>query len=171
MIPYVIDPKYAMIGATVAAQEARAAAEAAYSAMVEQLALNSLAFAQGNGFTGTQKVNGITHTYVSAEVYFELGPAAAEKFGNLKEIFSDDPRDEWRDQWNNEVGRRMAKWAQDNGYGPEVLDRLILDAMNDPSNPIITDLNDPRIGIHDFDGDGYSETFVHPEPTWTEPHA
>lgn len=55
------------------------------------------------------------------------GRHAAEIFGNLK-----DPTwyeaDSWRDHWNNEVGRRMADWAIEHGYGPQILDRLMMDA-------------------------------------------
>lgn len=97
--------------------------DTAYTAFIDYLARDARAFAKGNGFYADYDVlNAIEHTFTSADMRFEFERVTATRLANLKELSSDDARDSWKDQWNNEVGRRKAEWAQENGYGPEIMD-------------------------------------------------
>lgn len=88
--------------------------------------------------------NAIEHSYVSAQVTLKYGEPAARLTGYLKEtLFPGEPLDSRRDEYNNEVGRRIAQWIELNGYDESVLDDLIMDALD--SGKLVTNLADSRI--------------------------
>lgn len=82
--------------------------------------------------------NAIEHAMSSALMADALGRRASTIFGDIQErdmlrlLSSNGQRtkDSWGDQWNNEVGRRIVEWADENGYGddPYAIHKLILDA-------------------------------------------
>ena len=91
-----------------------------YSQAVKQMAVEGTALAQGNGYgDNPDAVNAIVHTYASAIYAYYCGDDVAKVFGDIKEIPSDPEyyADSLRDQYNNEVGRQIAEWAKENGYG------------------------------------------------------
>jgi hypothetical protein len=130
-----------------AANAMKAALSGTHTALLSDLSSDARALADANGYTSANGLydqrNAIEHTYVSAQVTHNYGPLAATLFGNVKELTSDDPLDSARDQYNNEVGRRMARWIELNGYDESAIDGLVLDALN--NGELISNLNDPRI--------------------------
>lgn len=125
-----------------------------HTTFIEYLGRNGTAFARGNGIIEFDHLNAVVHAYTSAETVFSDSRVVAEILGRLKDP-NYDTANSWRDHWNNEVGRRIAEWAMEHGYGPDALNRLMWDAYQ--SGELITSLEDPRIGTE------------LPDPTWHGP--
>lgn len=90
----------------------------------------------------------------------ENAAALAEIVGNLKELPSDPGQqmDSLKDQYNNEVGRRIAEFIELNNLDPAMLDSLVIEALN--SGELVSSTADARI------------TKQPPEtPTWSGPES
>lgn len=136
------------------------AAHSLYQGVLDNQAVDARAFAQGNNIIIGDDINAIEHAHRSAQVAYNYGRPIAEGMGTVKEWPSDDPADSWKDEWNNEVGRRIAEWARGNGYSENDIDRLILDAYRGGpggSDLILSD-SDPRIDLN-----------KPPVPNWNAP--
>lgn len=129
-------------------------AEAIWGFTVEFVARDATALANGNGYDGEEEAstrNAIAHAHTSANFAFSEAEMAgandwiAEKLGDFKEILpgGDSAADVFKDQYNNEVGRRIAEFAQENNLGREAINDLIIDALN--NGHLIISLLDPRI--------------------------
>lgn len=137
-------------------------------ALMTYIAQDAISFANGNGWGGPgygQMRNAIAHAHTSGKIARKYGDLAAETIGDVKEGTSDhyEDLDEWRDQYNNEVGRDIAQWMNDNNYtegdiNPDtgekyteeeldgVFDDLLRDAID--SGALIDDVhNDPRTNV------------------------
>lgn len=133
---------------------------------VVYLARDGEALAYGNGYDSASQTDGwirntITHAYTSASWAYDSFDAFAEKVGDWKEDTPSiyETNDEFADQWNNEVGRRIAAYADANNLPKSALDHLIMDAFN--AGHFIWDrANDTRI---DLNGDPKTD------PTWSAP--
>ena len=89
--------------------------------------------------------NAIGHAHVSAELAHDRSPAFAEFWGNVKEIAQPgDPKDSIRDQYNNEVGRRIGRYVKQHNLPREAIDDLIIDALR-TGHLVVDFLNDPRV--------------------------
>lgn len=115
--------------------------------VVEDLRAEAEALADAHGYTAENhrydERNAIEHSHTSARLALGYGDATAIVLGALKELGADDPLDTARDRFNNEVGRRMARWIELNGYDESAIDTLVLDALR--NGELVTDLDDPRI--------------------------
>ncbi len=121
------------------------------------------ALSDGNNIESGGERNAIAHTYTSGELANLTSTRVAEVFGDINErLGGNSLEDSWIDQWNNEVGRRLEEWADNNNYDwDQVKDDLVMDAFN--SGELITDKNDPRIP------DDLDQNPVDPVPGWTGP--
>lgn len=135
--------------------EVTAALKAIYGAIINQMAVESVALAVGNDFVSTDAVNAIAHAHASAATRYMFDLEVAEALGNLKETQSDPGQefDSLKDQYNNKVGIKIAEWALENDLGPQALDRLVIDAAL--NGDLIVSESDDRLGT---------------EPTWEMPH-
>lgn len=140
---------------------------------VEYVARHATATAAANGYTlnTTPHVNtrnAIAHAHVSATWTRDHGRESATDWGNAKEKWhpNNNPADLYKDQFNNEVGRRVADWMEANGYTTanytkpqldKIMDDLIIDAINE--GKLIIDLDDPRINTDLPDWDEPSENW------------
>jgi Ca2+-binding RTX toxin-like protein len=101
-------------------------------------------------------VNAIQHAFTSADWTWEYGRTIATHVGNYKERNGYlDPDDSFRDQYNNEVGRRITEYAKAHNLDRSSLDDLIIDALVH-NHLIVDEDSDSRIGIQSM-------------PTWTAP--
>jgi Ca2+-binding RTX toxin-like protein len=131
-----------------------------HTSLINWMAQDARALANANGLSGDGMFdyrNAIEHSYVSAALTERYGSTAAQIFGGIKELTSDDPRDSARDQWNNEVGRRIGEWASDHQIDGLDLGDLIIEALG--NGDLITDLGDPRISSQ-----------PPAEPSWEHPY-
>ena len=95
-----------------------------YGGSVTAAARDSEALSYGNGISGTSDYdkelrNGVAHAHSSAAAARKYGSELAKVFGEAKEIVpsvNEDPADDWKDRYNNEVGRRVVDWMENNGY-------------------------------------------------------
>ncbi|MFI0459116.1 MAG: calcium-binding protein, partial [Candidatus Thiodiazotropha endolucinida] len=156
------------------------------------LAQDSEAVAVGNGFDNYtqdhndgQIRNAFAHTHKSAEILFNYDRTLAETLGNWKEDtpLTIDEADEYRDQYNNELGRKLAEylntWLADEDLQGRTytdaekegfLDDLVYDAY--VSGDMIWDLeNDPRITIDSFESDPSQYQTPAADVIWTDPTA
>lgn len=99
--------------------------------------------AAANALNDSDDINAIAHTLTSGDITHKYGRTIAKLLGDFNEWMGDigsigqnketqeyNARDRFKDQWNNEVGRRMAEWAEANGYDwNKVYDDLIMDAF------------------------------------------
>lgn len=150
------------------------------------IAQDARALVLGNGSTGIGVKNAFEHTHVSAQIAFEYGRGTAELLGNLKEeatsLVGIQSRDEYKDQYNNELGRRVAEYLdnwlaqeaqQGNTYTDAekegLLDDLILDVYNSGGmiSNSLPETNDPR--IKDFPEDGAGFQTPENDVVWTAP--
>lgn len=125
--------------------------------------------AYSNGYpTDSNPRNAIEHATFSAIIAADSSGSLAEVLGDLKETTSQDAEDIARDQWNNEVGRRIGEYAFLHQLNPEfgntsrreLIDRLIYDAMADGE----------LIGEHRLpDGTLDPRLSSHQQPTWNGP--
>lgn len=149
--------------------------------ILSELAEDSEALSAGNGYDAEDNTdpnwksdinhrNAIAHTHVSADWARAYGPESAKSWGDWKED-NQTPEgyaDQYRDLWNNEIGRRIAEWmesqgfTEENGFSKEKLDKimddLVIDALKE-GQLIVDKDNDPRISTED----------INPQPTWSEP--
>jgi hypothetical protein len=123
----------------------------AFSGFVQYLAKDADQFAKDNGLTGgPNAINGFVHTYVSADLTYRYGEGLAELGGDTKEFVgnlsgtdNNEKMDSWRDQYNNELGRQIAKSCGDNAVC--INEKLIKAYIQ---GKIIKDpLNDPRVDL------------------------
>lgn len=89
-----------------------------------------------NGLPSDLK-NSVQHAWVSAELTRSLGTTPAKVLGDLKEIpnISDSGNnsvldDEFKDQFNNEVGRRIAEFVVERNLHPSTINDLMKDAID-----------------------------------------
>lgn len=124
------------------------------------------------GLTDPGERNAVAHTLTSSSFAYHSTPGIALELGNFKELPSDDVLDSYRDQYNNEVGRRIADYVSDHytGANPSLeMQAMVIDALQ--NGDLITNINvnplsgaiDPRVG--NFNAD-HSNLAV---PTWTAP--
>jgi Ca2+-binding RTX toxin-like protein len=134
----------------------------------EYYGTQSDALADANGLlAGSQYSparNAIGHVYTSGELNGLLGREAATNLGDYNERIGElagrSPNDSWKDQWNNEVGRRLNEWAENNGYDwYSAKGDLIMDAYNN-NQLIIDEDTDPRVDLS-----------TSPTPSWSGPSA
>lgn len=135
------------------------------------------ALAVGNGFDSfnpldpdyandTWARNTIAHAATSAYIAYDTTTQWARIVGNWKEStpFTYETADEWADQYNNEVGRRIADYAKANGLSKSDIDDLIMDAYQ--NGDLITDhtLGNPAInlGVDPRTAPGW----IAPQPGW-----
>ncbi|WP_298936857.1 calcium-binding protein [uncultured Ruegeria sp.] len=117
---------------------------------IEWLARDATALAAGEGYDSLSSSdidhrNAIAHAHVSAGFAFGYNRNWAENVAALKERFDNSsPADQFKDEYNNEVGRRIAEWAKDNGYAESDIDDLIIDAV-DNGFLIVNEDTDPRV--------------------------
>lgn len=115
-----------------------------------------MAFSKANGIEQAH-VNAIAHAYVSADlVYYQATIESTAQavqdtmfLGDLKEYFSHifgdpHPADTLKDQWNNDIGREIGRFAADNNLTVEQMRTLLLKAYND--GVVAKDETDPRLG-------------------------
>lgn len=124
----------------------------------------SNSISNGNGIEGGWARNAISHSYTSAVLADEFGSGFAEFMGDVNEFRpNNDPVSEFHDQWNNEVGRQIAEWAEQNNIDltSQNLDDLLIDAYN--NGDLITDRTDPRIPSD------LEQNPVDPAPSWNGP--
>ncbi|KAB1085063.1 calcium-binding protein [Neorhizobium galegae] len=123
-----------------------------FNQVIEFIARDATALANGNGYDGPAEAstrNAIAHVHTSARLSYSKWEMAgansyiAEKLGDFKEIIPSSPADTYKDQYNNEVGRRIAEYARENDLDREDIDDLIIDALN--NGHLIISLLDPRI--------------------------
>lgn len=142
---------------------------------IEWIARHATALAAGEGYESvidTSEIdarNAIAHAHVSADWTRSYGREDATWLGNTKELGSTGP-DSYKDQFNNEIGRRIAEWMEDNGYTPtsytaaqldEIMDALVLDALYE--GELITD-------ARTLDGNPIDSRITNQDqPTWEEP--
>ncbi|MEW8026281.1 MAG: calcium-binding protein [Candidatus Thiodiazotropha sp.] len=149
-------------------EEIEAVLKKVWGGSVKTLARDAEAVSYGNGIDGISDAeremrNGIAHTHRSITDTRLTDKEWAEKLGDYKENTPDtyDSADEWKDQYNNALGRKIAQWMEDNGYTensinpdtgqnytPEELDKiqddLVMDAVN--TGDVIGDpTQDPRM--------------------------
>lgn len=136
--------------------------------IVDTLGRRADAVSDRNGETDAGNRNAIGHSYTSALLDYNNGALIAESFGDLKEAahraaadipalnVNYDERDGWKDQWNNEVGRRIAEYAKQHGLSESALDDLIIDALNNGE-------------LIEFEEDGRINLNNPPSPTWNTP--
>ena len=143
---------------------------------IEWLARHGIALAVGEGYDSLSVSdisyrNAIAHAHVSAEVTNAMGIGYAEWLGDKKEqLGSSTPEDEYKDQFNNEVGRQIAVWMATNGYTlgsytlaqlDAVRDDLVIDALE--SGALIVDATTD-------DGNGVDARITNQSAsTWTAP--
>ena len=143
---------------------------------IEWLARHGTALAVGEGYdslsiSDISYRNAIAHAHVSAEVTNAMGIGYAEWLGDKKEqLGSSTPEDEYKDQFNNEVGRQIAVWMATNGYTlgsytlaqlDAVRDDLVIDALE--SGALIVDATTD-------DGNGVDARITNQSAsTWTAP--
>src|SRR5688572_27393846 len=69
-------------------------------------------------------------TRTRARSAFDYGRDVATELGDLKEVLNPGPpNDTFKDQYNNEVGRRIAEYVRDNNLPESAIDELIMDAL------------------------------------------
>lgn len=167
--------------------------------VVEYMGSDAEAFSNGNGITNVHERNGVAHAHVSMQIARKYGQTVANILGDFKEdadLTGTDSLDDWKDQYNNEVGRRIAQWMEENdytenninpdtleNYTPEELDAIADDLLKDAldSGDIITDNtrnpSDPRLtGPKDANGmptDPVTGASLDPSeaPSWDGPSA
>jgi hypothetical protein len=111
---------------------------------VDCLGTDATALSAGNNL-GSLASNAVAHAFTSARWTSWLGREKATDLGNLKEGISTipDPLDQWKDQYNNEVRRRISEYVEDNNLPKDAIDDLVIDALN--NGDLIVDQNsDPR---------------------------
>ena len=153
----------------------------AWGVTVEWLANDAEALSNGNAITAGGERNAVAHAHGSAEWASSLfGTKGATWLGNMKEIPSSNPWDSYADQYNNEVGRRIAKHVKETlglsgAAADEAIDDMVIKALNDGHlitnpNPVYDSQSnpnpDPRVVAFDPEVDGSGT-----EPTWTDPGA
>ncbi|HEY5712622.1 MAG TPA: calcium-binding protein, partial [Allosphingosinicella sp.] len=162
--------------------QSQGAFDFAYTNLRLALARDARALANGNGVYVNSNgeahpyLNAIEHTYTSAHWAYYLPRSMETSLGDLKEwlpslYYGPDERDTFRDQWNNEVGRRIAEWAYQHQLPIEAIDRLVMDALQ--HGDLITDVNDPRIPPPGRIVGPQGEMTFHPgdpNPTWNGPN-
>lgn len=105
--------------------------------------------------------NAIEHSYTSAMLQWRYGQRAqnlARAVGHSQEYWDqfdhtflkgkneDQPRDGWRDLWNNEIGRQIGEYVRRNGLSHGDLEDLIKQAYDRADDTgLIKSYNDPRI--------------------------
>ena len=108
-----------------------------WGAFVDWLATDAQALSNGNGIPAGDVLarNAIAHAFTSAVSASRWGSWIAEGLGDLKELVSttNNPLDEWKDQFNNEVGRRIAEYVENNNLPTSAIDDLVIDALNNMS--------------------------------------
>src|SRR5690606_11469766 len=101
------------------------------------------------------------------ELAFKYDSETAELLGDWKEQGSPgDPVDTFADQWNNEVGRRIAEYMKANNLPETALDDLIIDALNNGDLIWDRDPLDPDPRIDPMDDPKTAPTWTEPTPSW-----
>lgn len=136
--------------------------KSAWGYVVEYTARDATALAHGNGYDGDSKADGLTrnalaHAHKSAELYYDYGEIISKTLGEAKELLpgGDDPKDKYKDEYNNEVGRRIAEYAKEHNLPKSAIDDLMMDALKD-GKLIVDPEADDRVS---------NQT----PPDWTEP--
>ncbi len=110
--------------------------------------------AKGNGVPSEQ-VEAIAHSLTSASLTYDFNRKVAKFLGDANEVQPwNHPDAEFKDQFNNEVGRRIGDYAKAHAIPKEKLDDLIVDAYK--NDFLIAKNNDSR-------------TIHRASPLWTEP--
>lgn len=130
--------------------------QATWGAAINLTAAGAVAFSKANGIPQSH-INAIAHAYVSADlVYYQAKIESTAQavqdamlLGDLKEyvshIFGDpNPADTLKDQWNNDIGREIGRYAADNNLTVEQMRTLLLKAYTD--GIVANDETDPRLG-------------------------
>lgn len=165
---------------------------------VDLASRDSEAWSYGNGIDSNSDAdaemrNAVAHAHKSAvlaKMFREYGyTELAEVFGDFKEILDptpDNARDSWKDQYNNEIGRRIAEWMEESGFTEEdyteeelnqILDDLIKDAVDngdligDPTQDSRTNGTDTPLNNENVPIDPNTGEVLDPKnsPTWTAP--
>lgn len=162
--------------------------------IVVYVAEDGEAVAVGNGYDGdtTEDAlarNGYAHSHTSALITLNNSSEVAEIVGDMKEdptLFLNDQidtRDEYKDQYNNELGRRIGEWLKDylaseaqqgrfytKDQQEQMLDDLILDAdrtgdmiKNENIDPKLNNFNPNSAQFQTPDGD---VQWTQPSPLW-----
>lgn len=129
-------------------------------AAVDLVAKPSYDLAEAHGITGVD-VNAIAHALTSANIAYRTNRPFARFMGDLKEgaadlIPIDTMADSWKDQWNNEVGRRIAGYARRHHLPASCIGPLVVDAYR--QGELLNTEKDPRVQL----GQAI-------EPTWSMP--
>lgn len=134
-------------------------AHSAWGHVVSYLAADAEAVSNGNEITDPATRNAVAHAHTSAEWSDTFGQTVAEELGNLKEMTSDDPLHSIKDQYTNDVGRRIAEYVENNNLPASAIDDIIMDALN--NGELIVDENtDPRVA------NGTQPSWNGPAPNW-----
>lgn len=139
-----------------------AAKQAIWRPMVDYLARDAEALSNGNNITDPDERNAIAHAHTSAEWAKDSGRGIATVVGNLKELMStaEERKDSNKDEYNNEVGRRIAEYADRHGLPEGAIDDLVIDALNH-SELVVDEETDPR-----SQEPGSTPTWTGPSPDW-----
>lgn len=137
-----------------------------FRGVVDYIARDADALSNGNGIVDDSERNAIGHTHTSAKMSSKYGRDWAEAFGDAKEwspgVYGPNDQDEWKDQYNNEIGRQIDDWMRDEGYTEdninpdtgvnyteeeldEIRDNAVMDAFNEDA--VIKEETDPRIDV------------------------
>ncbi|HEX8076379.1 MAG TPA: hypothetical protein VF511_01080, partial [Chthoniobacterales bacterium] len=84
-------------------------------------------------------------------------------------VFGEAPGDTLKDQYNNEIGRQIGNWVKDQGMGPGMIDRLVIDAVRNGDLKLVdlppgADIHPIYYGPHEWDPNSWGgpNDFLHP---------
>jgi hypothetical protein len=124
----------------------------AYNYFVDLLSQPLNAAADRQGIKGGGARNAFTHALQSAqESYHGVPRSITSTLAFLKEEFQfhlsgNDPRDYFKDQWANDIGDDIGRWAKRSGFPPSSLLNLVKYALD--SGQLISDEKaDPRVPL------------------------
>jgi YD repeat-containing protein len=99
-----------------------------WTAEMRTLAIE-LGYVNSSGGVNVQIHNALAHAYVSVKIAKEF--ALSKQLGDLREWWfgNKDPSDNFKDLWNNAVGRKIAAYAIANGLSDAEIKSLLSDAL------------------------------------------
>lgn len=106
-------------------------------------------FAADIGITDQFEINGVVHVYTSAMHAYKIHKSFSFTFGWINEVHNiwateaDVILDTRKDIYNNVVGRQIAEFAVDNGFGRDVVESLLREAIKQDL-VILNEFLDPR---------------------------